>query len=117
MVRIPVNVLNKEKQLLVSAGTYVNPLKKGLVFTKYIVFINANDPAQASLARLLQGEATIIVVKGNMEKLFRNNITAYKANKRLINDFDLKCVPSVYTQKKYNFIINEYNPKKLIRKE
>jgi len=117
MVRIPINVLNKEKQVIIRAGTYVNPLRKGLVFSKYIVFINANDPVQASLAKMLQSEATIIVVKGNMQRLFKKNITAYKANKRLINNFGLKCVPSVYTQKKYNFIINEYNPKKLIRKE
>lgn len=117
MVRIPIDVLNKQKQIIVKAGTYVNPLKAGLIFRKYIVFINADDPIQASLAKMLQGEATIIAVKGNMQKLFKNNIVAYKANRRLINDFNLKCVPSIYTQDKYNFIINEYEPKKLIRKE
>lgn len=111
---IPVDIYDKDGKLLYKAGSTINPLEKGVSFYSYILFIDANDPIQRALAKMLRAKATIVVVKGDMKKLLSKGIYVYRADKNLIEGFDVECLPSVYTQKEDKFYINEYNPKTLI---
>jgi hypothetical protein len=117
LIRMPIDIMDRNANVLIKAGTFINPLEKGLVFNAYIVFINADDPVQRVLAKMLKSKAAIIVVKGDMQKLFKEGVFAYRADKALIENLNLECVPSVYTQKNNTFLINEYNPKELIGKK
>ena len=111
---IPIDIYDKDGKLLYKAGSTINPLKKGISFYSYILFIDASDPVQRALAKMLQNRATIVVVRGDMKRLLSKGIYVYRADKNLIEGFDLRCLPSVYTQRRQQFIINEYNPNNLI---
>lgn len=112
------NTIQKEK------GTY-NILKEQKVFFPYnIIFIDADDEVQVELARLykqqLNAKIRVFVAKGNYLKLRENKTFRYsKISREGLESkaFNLKCLPSIYTQKDNSLIINEYNPNDLMKED
>lgn len=106
------------------AGEY-NILKEKNIFLPYnIMFIDADDELQVELAKVykmqLRNKIRILVAKGDYAKLTREPLFEYAKVARETNEakaFNLKCLPSIYTQKENKFIINEYKPKDLIKDE
>lgn len=102
-----------------------NILKERNIFFPYnILFIDADDELQVELARYykaqLQNQIRILVAKGNFSKFSKEPLFKYAKVAREGNEakaFGLKCLPSLYTQKDFKFIINEYNPKDLLKNE
>jgi hypothetical protein len=102
-----------------------NILKENKMFIPYnIIFIDADDEIQIELAKLykkvLKEKIRILIVKGDYLKITQNSLFQ---NAKVARDafeikaFNVQCLPSIYTQKEYKFIINEYNPKELIKNE
>lgn len=111
-IKIPYN-----QKILFKKGYSYNILKENnIFFNKYLIFIDANDDIQIKLAKKYKKYADIFVVKGNIKKLLEQDINAKLARERIeIKMLKIKCLPTILTQQEYKFIINEYNPKELIK--
>lgn len=115
-IRVPFSELKlKEK------NSKYNILKENNLFIPFnIIFIDADDEVQVELARVykqqLKEKLEIYVVKGDLLSLSK-----YKAfeDVKIARDglelkaFNVQCLPSIYTQKDYQFSIVEYNPNDL----
>jgi hypothetical protein len=92
------------------AGEKFNPLQYGF-FNKYLFFIDGTDKKQLLLAKKYKDKAFIIITKGNIEKVSNYlGKQVFKADKLLIKQLQLKCVPTVYMQdgtkfKKFEFLL------------
>lgn len=97
----------------IKKGEKFNPLEKGFI-AKHILFINTNKKEQLALIKSIPTAVTI-VTDGNVNDV---NSTAYplieqyKADKQLIDVFDVQCTPSIYTQTGDIFAIKEIAFKK-----
>lgn len=115
-IRVPFSELKlKEK------NSKYNILKENNLFIPFnIIFIDADDEVQVELARVykqqLKEKLEIYVVKGDLLSLSK-----YKAFEDVkvardgleLKAFNVQCLPSIYTQKDYQFSIVEYNPNDL----
>lgn len=115
-IRVPFSELKlKEK------NSKYNILKENNLFIPFnIIFIDADDEVQVELARVykqqLKEKLEIYVVRGDLLSLSK-----YKAfeDVKIARDglelkaFNVQCLPSIYTQKDYQFSIVEYNPNDL----
>lgn len=102
-----------------------NILEENKLFMPYnIIFIDADDKIQVELAELykkvLKDKIRVFVAKGDYLELNKNSLFS---NSKVVRDnfeikaFNVQCLPSIYTQQNYQFIINEYNPEKLVKNE
>lgn len=96
-----------------------NILKENnLYFPYYVVFIDADDKNQIELAKYLQNRALILVAKGNIKNLLLQDMEAKVARENIeLAALKVECLPSVYTQKDFKFIINEYIPDKIFKED
>lgn len=105
-------------------GQY-NILKRFNINMPYnILFINADNELEVELAQYYKKELRqnikIMVVKGDYLKFVHNPLfkDARVSRNHLENKaFNLKCLPSIYTQKNYKFIIQEYAIKDLMKED
>jgi hypothetical protein len=117
-------VLPYTNEVINPKGTY-NILEKFNILLPYnILFINADDELQVELAEFYKSQLghkiKIMVVKGDYLKFTQNRLfkDAQIVREELeIKAFNLQCIPSVYTQANNKFIIQEYNPKELLKDE
>ena len=100
-----------------------NILNENNLFIPFnIIFIDADDEVQVELARVykqqLKEKLEIYVVKGDILSL--SKFKAFEDVKIArdgleLKAFNVQCLPSIYTQKDYQFQIVEYNPNDLIK--
>jgi hypothetical protein len=111
-------------KLLREKGTYNILSEFKIAFPYSVIFINADDELQVELAQLYKEEYAnkiqVMLIKGDYFKFVENPI--FKDSKVARQDveakaFDLQCVPSIYTQQGDMFLIQEYNPKELLKNE
>lgn len=102
-------------------NTKYNILKENNLFIPFnVMFIDANDELQVELARYykkqLGSKLEIFIVKGDILSLQKES---YFDEVKLAREgletkaFNVECIPSIYTQKEYQFEIVEYAPKDL----
>ena len=106
-------------------GSTYNILKESKLLMPYhLMFIDGNDEVQIELAKLykskLKHQIRIFLTKGDFLKISKDSLlesimVARDAHE--IKAFKVECVPSLYTQKNYNFEVIEYNPEELKKKE
>lgn len=91
-------------------GYKYNPLTENKIeFGKYMIFIDADNETHLALAKKYENKAEIFVVKGNVENLVDINLPALVYRENIEGkSFKLNCLPTVYTQNKNNFIVNEF---------
>lgn len=106
-------------EILFKKGYKYNILKENnIFFNKYLIFIDASDDVQVKLAKKYNKYADIFIVNGNSKELLLEGYNVYKAREKIeIKMLDVKCVPTVLTQQESIFLINEYNPDDLVKKE
>lgn len=95
---------------LYKKGYIYNPLKENNIkFKKHQIFINTDDVHQLMLAVKYSNQADIFVVKGNMQNILDYGIEAYIFREEIEGkSFKINCLPTVFTQKDFTFIVNEY---------
>ena len=95
---------------LFKKGYIYNPLKENNIkFKTHQIFINADDIHQLMLAVKYSKQADIFVVKGDMQNIFDYGIEAYAFREKIEGKaFNINCLPTVFTQKDYTFVVNEY---------
>jgi hypothetical protein len=95
---------------LFKKGYIYNPLKENNIkFKTHQIFINADDVHQLMLAVKYSKQADIFVVKGDMQNIFDYGIEAYAFREKIEGKaFNINCLPTVFTQKDYTFVVNEY---------
>jgi hypothetical protein len=72
-------------------------------------FYMADDAHQLMLAVKYSKQADIFVVKGDMQNIFDYGIEAYAFREKIEGKaFNINCLPTVFTQKDYTFVVNEY---------
>lgn len=116
----PIKVLSKDVIMPISnkvihkKGEFNILKENSIFFNKRLLFINADDPIQIALAKELKYGADIYVVNGDIHKLLVQGINANLVKSIFeLQNFNLQCTPSIYTQQDYQFVINQYNPKDL----
>ena len=78
-------------------------------FKTHQIFINADDVHQLMLGVKYSKQADIFVVKGDMQNIFDYGIEAYAFREKIEGKaFNINCLPTVFTQKDYTFVVNEY---------
>lgn len=104
-----------ENKVLYKKGDKYNLLKEqNINFAYHIVFINSDDYIQMELANALNNKALVLVAKGDLSKFTDKGQDINIARESMeIKAFNIKCLPTVVTQKDDSFIINEYNPEDL----
>lgn len=110
---------------IVKKGETYNILERNNVIMPYhLMFIDGTDEVQIELAKLykskLKQQMRILLVKGDFRKVVNMPLlSAIKIARQSdeIKAFNLKCLPSIYTQKNYSFEITEYNPEELKKEE
>jgi hypothetical protein len=112
-------ILPYSNEVLFKKGYIYNILKENnIFFNKYLIFIDASDEVQVKLAKKYYKYADIFIVNGNTKELLLDGYNVYKAREKIeIKMLDIKCVPTVLTQQENIFLVNEYNPHDLIKKE
>lgn len=101
-----------ENKVLYKKGEKYNLLKEqNINFSYHILFINSDDPIQLELSRALNNKALTLIANGDISKFTENGqeVNIARDNQEL-KAFNIKCLPSIITQKEDNFIINEYKP-------
>jgi len=91
--------------------------ESGRGFSKYVVFVDADDPAQQAIAKYYKNGATVVAVAGNIRNLTKMGVYAFRADKNLVEHFGVRCAPSVYVQRGERFEITEIDPKDLEKGE
>jgi len=106
-IKVPYN-----DKVFYKKGYEYNILKENnIFFRKYLIFIDTNDDIQIELAKQYSSYADIFVANGDIKKLLDIGIDAKIARDSIeVNMLNVECLPSVYTQQDYKFLINEYNP-------
>ena len=95
---------------LFKKGYIYNPLKENNIkFKTHQIFIFLFDVHQLMLAVKYSKQADIFVVKGDMQNIFDYGIEAYAFREKIEGKaFNINCLPTVFTQKDYTFVVNEY---------
>lgn len=101
---------------LFKKGYKYNILKEqNITFPYYLAFINIEDQVQISLANQLKDSSYLMIAQGDIGPYIEDGQDIKIARKEFeIKSFNIKCLPSIVTQKDFKFIINEYNPEDLI---
>lgn len=114
-------VLPFEDEVAHKKGTYNILKEQNLLIPYNVIFIDADDELQVELAGMykqqLKQKIRILVVKGDYLKFISNPLFEYAKvarDKFEVKAFNVQCLPSIYTQQEYRFVINEYNPKELL---
>ena len=103
--------------LFIKKGTSFNYLdiKK---LERYMIMIDGSNPQHVEFAQYYKAVADIIIYNGNTE-VFQDwsDGHIYIADESFQKAFQVKCLPSVYTQETNQFLIREYNIKELVAGE
>ena len=101
-----------ENKVLYKKGAKYNLLKEqNINFAYHILFINSDDPIQLELSAGLNKQALSLIAKGDISRFTEKGIEVNIARENQeIKAFNIRCLPTVVTQKEDSFIINEYKP-------
>lgn len=112
-------IMPYNKKVLFKKNQEVNILKHlDISFPYHMLFADADDNIQKKLAYSLSGKAMIMFANGDISSFVDKEEQIYVARKEFeIKSFNIKCVPSIVTQSDNKFIINEYKPQDLMKKD
>lgn len=106
-------------QVVHKKGYKYNPLtENNITFSRYQIFIDADDFHQLSLAMNYANKADIFVVKGDYKNLLEYDIEGYAYREQLDKKaFKINCLPTIYAQKDDLFNVREYKLNDSISKD
>ncbi len=117
---VPADVVLPNGQVIARAGEVYNTLevmkKNNISIGTYMMFIDATDKVQIQLSYMYKNQGSIFITNGSMQKYEQiTKVATFKADKTIIEKFNVKCSPSLLIQKENELVIYEYNPKELVK--
>lgn len=112
-------IIPYNNQIIFKKNETVNILKHlNINFQQYLLFLDADEIIQKKLANALRDKAMIMFANGDISSYVDKEQQIYVARKEFeIKSFNIKCLPSIVAQNNDKFIINEYKPDDLIKKD
>lgn len=112
-------IIPYNNQIIFKKNETVNILKHlNINFQQYLLFADADEIIQKKLVSVLREKAMIMFANGDISPYVEREQQIYVARKEFeIKSFNIKCLPSIVAQNNDKFIINEYNPDDLIKKD
>ena len=112
-------VMPYNNKVIYKKNQKVNILKQlEIVFPYHLLFADADDEIQMQLVYSLNGKAMTMFVNGDISSFVDKKDQIYVGRKEIeVKSFDIHCLPSIVTQKDGKFIISEFNPTDLIKKD
>lgn len=112
-------VIPYSREILFKKGEKVNILKHlNINFPYYLVFADADSLIQKKLVNALSQKSMIMFVNGDISDYIEKDQQIFIARKELeVKSFNIRCLPSIVAQNGEKFVVNEYNPNELVKKD
>lgn len=112
-------VIPYSREILFKKGEKVNILKHlNISFPYYLVFADADSLIQKKLVNALSQKSMIMFVNGDISDYIEKDQQIFIARKELeVKSFNIRCLPSIVAQNAEKFVVNEYNPNELVKKD
>lgn len=112
-------VIPYSREILFKKGEKVNILKHlNISFPYYLVFADADSLIQKKLVNALSQKSMIMFVNGDISDYIEKDQQIFIARKELeVKSFNIRCLPSIVAQNGEKFVVNEYNPNELVKKD
>lgn len=104
-------------KVIEEANKEINILERFNIFFPYhVLFIDVNDKKQRFLAEELSNKYNIrvFIAKGDLSNIEFSDYIQVARKDIELKSFNVECLPTLYTQKNFMFIKNEYNLEELI---
>lgn len=112
-------VIPYSREILFKKGEKVNILKHlNISFPYYLVFADANSLIQKKLVQALSSKSMVMFVNGDISEYIERDQQIFIARKEFeVKSFNIRCLPSIVAQNGDKFVVNEYKPDELVRKD
>ncbi|WP_457748589.1 hypothetical protein [Sulfurimonas sp.] len=108
------SIIMPKYHINIKKGTTFNPLKH-IPQKRYYILIDGSDSNQTQLAEFYKNVSDIIIYNGSINAVsYTPTSQVYLANKVFTKTFKPRCLPSIYIEKDYKFLIKEINMKDLV---
>ena len=117
---VPADVILPNGKVIARAGTVMNTLdimkKNHITIDRYMMFIDVDDSVQVQLSYMYKNQGNVFVVNGSIDEYeSKTRVPTFKADKQILEKFNVTCSPSLVIQKGNKLVIYEYNPKEIMK--